>query len=220
MAIGLVALLLAAAAFALATIANRRHMRRGPRRAATEPASLARDPELASQVAALAGQVAQLSEQVAALPELAAHTTALSEQLSQLSTDIPRLEAEFAAVPPMAAELAEVTQRVSDLGDKDSEHRRLVTTATSAAATALRRVAIVRYDAFSDLGGRLSYSTAILDDTGSGLVITALSGKSDVRTYIKAISAGSGESPLTPEEDQAVAAAMSEAVEMSEGTDR
>jgi hypothetical protein len=73
--------------------------------------------------------------------------------------------------------------------------------------TALRRVAVVRYDAFADVGGRLSYSAAILDDTSSGLVITALSGKSDIRTYVKPVSAGAGQSPLTPEEQQAVAAA-------------
>lgn len=75
--------------------------------------------------------------------------------------------------------------------------------------TALRHLAVVRYDAFADVGGRLSYSAAILDDTSSGLVITALSGKSDIRTYIKAVSGGAGEAPLTPEEQQAVAAAGS-----------
>ena len=56
--------------------------------------------------------------------------------------------------------------------------------------TALRHVALVRYDAFADVGGRLSYSVALLDDTGSGLVLTTLAGKADVRTYVRTISAG------------------------------
>ena len=34
----------------------------------------------------------------------------------------------------------------------------------------LRNVAVVRYDAFGDMGGRLSFSAAIVDDLGDGIV--------------------------------------------------
>ncbi len=37
----------------------------------------------------------------------------------------------------------------------------------------LRHLAVVRYDAFADMGGHLSWSVALLDDTGSGVVLTA-----------------------------------------------
>jgi hypothetical protein len=73
--------------------------------------------------------------------------------------------------------------------------------------TALRHVALVRYDAFADVGGRLSYSVALLDDTGSGLVLTTLAGKADVRTYVRTISAGTPDGSLTAEEQQAIDAA-------------
>jgi Protein of unknown function (DUF4446) len=73
--------------------------------------------------------------------------------------------------------------------------------------TALRHVALVRYDAFADVGGRLSYSVALLDDTRSGLVLTTLAGKSDVRTYVRTISGGSADGTLTAEEQQAIEAA-------------
>lgn len=73
--------------------------------------------------------------------------------------------------------------------------------------TALRHVAVVRYDAFADVGGRLSYSVALLDDTGSGLVLTTLAGKSDVRTYVRTVSGGRGDGTLTAEEQQAIDAA-------------
>jgi hypothetical protein len=75
--------------------------------------------------------------------------------------------------------------------------------------TALRHVAVVRYDAFADVGGRLSYSLAILDDTRSGVVLTTLAGKSDVRTYVRTVSAGAGDGTLTAEEQQAIEAAGS-----------
>jgi hypothetical protein len=74
--------------------------------------------------------------------------------------------------------------------------------------TALRHVALVRYDAFADVGGRLSYSVALLDDTGSGLVLTTLAGKADVRTYVRTISAGTPDGSLTAEEQQAIDAAV------------
>lgn len=74
--------------------------------------------------------------------------------------------------------------------------------------TALRHVALVRYDAFADVGGRLSYSVALLDDTGSGLVLTTLAGKADVRTYVRIISAGIPDGSLTAEEQQAIDAAV------------
>jgi uncharacterized protein DUF4446 len=71
-------------------------------------------------------------------------------------------------------------------------------------ADALRHVAVVRYDAFSDMGGRMSFSAALLDDQGDGLVITAINGRSETRAYAKGIKNGLSDNPLSPEEDQAI----------------
>lgn len=95
--------------------------------------------------------------------------------------------------------------QLDELGAALSELRGAV---TAADATALRHVAVVRYDAFADVGGRLSYSLALLDDTRSGLVLTTLAGKSDVRTYVRTVSAGAGDGTLTAEEQQAIDAAV------------
>ena len=73
---------------------------------------------------------------------------------------------------------------------------------------AVRNVAVVRYDAFPDMGGRMSYSVALLDTAGDGLVLSAINGRADSRTYAKGVLAGSGEQPLSPEEQQAVDAAL------------
>ena len=73
---------------------------------------------------------------------------------------------------------------------------------------ALRQVAVVRYDAFGGQGGRMSFSAALLDDSGDGLVMTSISGRSESRTYAKGIFSGRCEHPLTPEEEQAISYAM------------
>jgi hypothetical protein len=71
-------------------------------------------------------------------------------------------------------------------------------------ADALRHVAVVRYDAFGDMGGRLSFSAALLDDSGDGLVLTSINGRSETRTYAKGVKAGESDHSLSPEELQAI----------------
>ena len=69
---------------------------------------------------------------------------------------------------------------------------------------ALRHLAVVRYDAFGDMGGHLSWSLALLDDAGDGVVLTSIHGRSDARTYAKSVSAWTCEQQLSPEEDEAI----------------
>lgn len=76
-------------------------------------------------------------------------------------------------------------------------------------SSVLRRVALVRYDAFDDLGGRLSFSLAIMDDNGDGITLTSIASPTESRLYAKSLSGGVGEHALSPEEEQAVKAAMS-----------
>ena len=75
-------------------------------------------------------------------------------------------------------------------------------------ADALRHVAVVRYDAFRDMGGRMSFSAALLDDAGDGLVITAIHGRTETRSYAKGVKAANSDQQLSPEERQAIAFAM------------
>lgn len=72
-------------------------------------------------------------------------------------------------------------------------------------AEALRHLAVVRYDAFGDMGGHLSWSVALLDDGGNGVVLTSIAGRSEGRTYAKAIAGWASEHQLSPEEEDAVA---------------
>jgi hypothetical protein len=75
-------------------------------------------------------------------------------------------------------------------------------------AQALRHVAVVRYDAFGDMGGRLSFSAAVIDDQGDGLVFSSIHARGESRTYAKGIVGGGSDATLTPEEQQALSAAL------------
>ena len=75
-------------------------------------------------------------------------------------------------------------------------------------AQALRHVAVVRYDAFGDMGGRLSFTAALLDDAGDGLVLTSIHGRTEGRTYAKGVKGGSSEHSLSPEEEESIRLAL------------
>ena len=57
------------------------------------------------------------------------------------------------------------------------------------------------------MGGRLSFSAAVVDDEGDGLVISSIHARGESRTYAKGVVRGAADTTLTPEEQQALAAA-------------
>lgn len=73
---------------------------------------------------------------------------------------------------------------------------------------ALQKFFVVRYDAFEDMGGRLSFSAALLDDHGDGLVLTSINGRTETRTYAKDITNLNSEHNLSEEEREAIAGAV------------
>lgn len=107
----------------------------------------------------------------------------------------------------MADQVSELRAHVDEA--KADMHNHVQAALRSASgAGALRNVALVRYDAFADMSGRLSFSVALLDSRGDGVAISAIAGHSDTRMYAKGITAGKGEHELSPEEKQAVSAAL------------
>jgi hypothetical protein len=65
-------------------------------------------------------------------------------------------------------------------------------------AQALRHVAVIRHAAFTDPGGQLSGSMALLDDSGSGVVVTSIQGRNESRPYAKNVAAWASETQLSP----------------------
>lgn len=95
-------------------------------------------------------------------------------------------------------------RRVEDLPTDVEGLRAEVHALRMEASQALRHLAVVRYDAFGDMGGHLSWSMALLDDGGDGVLLTSIHGRSEARTYAKNIRGWSCEQQLSPEEEEAV----------------
>lgn len=104
------------------------------------------------------------------------------------------------------------TERTEILAEEVTALRELVEAGGAAPdgtpGAGLRNIALVRYDAFTEMSGRMSFSLALLDDKGDGVTISAITGSGDTRVYAKGVSGGKGEHDLSPEEQQAVSAAL------------
>lgn len=74
-----------------------------------------------------------------------------------------------------------------------------------------QKIGIVKYDAFKEVGGQLSFSLALLDEKNSGFIINSVHSREGCYSYIKEIKNGECKLPLGEEEqeayDQAVEAA-------------
>lgn len=108
----------------------------------------------------------------------------------------------FAIINRSMKKIDGVERRVDGLTAALEEH-------TALSRFAIQRFAIVRYDAFEEMGGQLSFSAAFLDDHGDGIVITSINGRTETRTYAKPVKNLSSTHNLSGEEQDAIATASS-----------
>lgn len=76
--------------------------------------------------------------------------------------------------------------------------------------TTIQKVALVKYDAFSQMGGKLSFSLCMLDEKDNGFIINSVHGTDGNFTYSKEIKAGLCDLELGTEELNALNQAMQE----------
>jgi hypothetical protein len=101
-------------------------------------------------------------------------------------------------------------------GTVKSELRRLskeLEDARSELRETLQHLAVVRYDAYGDMGGRLSWSMALLDDQGDGVVLTSINSRNDARSYAKEVKSFESDAKLSPEEEEALETLRKEAAQ-------
>lgn len=72
----------------------------------------------------------------------------------------------------------------------------------------VQKTGIVKYDAFHEMGGKLSFALAMLDGKNTGFVLNAMHSREGCYTYIKEIINGESYIPLGAEEKEALEQAM------------
>ena len=108
-----------------------------------------------------------------------------------------------------AAQIDRLEQAVRILNAADKKQQVLID-------GSVRHVALLRYDAFEDVGGRLSFSFAMLDHHGTGVVLTSIIGRHETRVYAKPVTEGTSSYNLSLEEEEAIRQAMAAPAETVE----
>ncbi len=67
-----------------------------------------------------------------------------------------------------------------------------------------QKVGLIKYDAFNEMGGKLSFSLALLNETNDGFVMNAVHSREGCYTYVKEIIGGNSVIMLADEEQAAL----------------
>lgn len=98
---------------------------------------------------------------------------------------------------------------VDELTKKERELRAETERQDAILQRAITRVGVIRFRAFPDMGGDLSYAVAMLDSHDNGVILSSIFAREDSRSYVKPIENGRCINyALTEEENEALKKAL------------
>lgn len=102
-------------------------------------------------------------------------------------------------------------QQIEELIVSEKENRENIQNIFETLKLTFQKVGMVKYDAFDEMGGKLSFSLALLDQKNDGFIINAMHSREGCYTYIKEIVDGNSIIVLAEEEKNALDIAMGNA---------
>ena len=97
---------------------------------------------------------------------------------------------------------------IDDLKIANGENRTRIDDITQNLLLTYQKIGIVKYDAFKEMGGKLSFALALLDKSNNGFVMNSMHNRESCYTYIKEIIDGKSYITLSEEEKKAVDTAI------------
>ena len=105
-------------------------------------------------------------------------------------------------------EIATMFEQNKSIWDQTDKNRRDIKVIYHNLESAFCKVGLVKYDAFNQMGGKLSFSLALLNEKDDGFIINSVHGNDGCYTYSKEIKGGVCDIALGEEEKQALDKAM------------
>lgn len=99
-------------------------------------------------------------------------------------------------------------QQIDQLIVSEKENRTNIEKISNILLHTFQKVGMVKYDAFHEMGGKLSFSLALLDQENNGFIINAMHSREGCYTYIKEILNGNSIIVLADEEREALNIAL------------
>ncbi|MBO5260363.1 MAG: DUF4446 family protein [Agathobacter sp.] len=100
-------------------------------------------------------------------------------------------------------------QQVDDLMKANEKNEKSIEKIFSNMKNTFQKIGLVKYDAFNEMGGKLSFSLALLNETNDGFVLNAVHSREGCYTYVKEIIDGTSVIALAGEEKEALEIAKS-----------
>lgn len=100
--------------------------------------------------------------------------------------------------------LIERLDQVDALIDANEENEKNIKILFNKMKFTFQKVGLVKYDAFNEMGGKLSFSLALLNEKNDGFVMNAVHSREGCYTYVKEIIDGNSIIVLSPEEQEAL----------------
>lgn len=98
--------------------------------------------------------------------------------------------------------------QIDELMESDKETQKKVQMVLDHLDHTYQKVGLVKYDAFNEMGGKLSFSLALLNRKNDGFIINAMHSREGCYTYIKEIINGNSIIMLADEEKEALEMAI------------
>ena len=111
--------------------------------------------------------------------------------------------------------LHELTSLIRGIERDNRMTERDITQIYSILGYCVQKVAVVRYNAFHNVGSDQSFSVALLDYEDSGVVISSIFGRDSSTVFAKPVDYGESDYVLTGEEEEAIGLARRRYYEMT-----
>ena len=108
----------------------------------------------------------------------------------------------------LADAIEENFEQMDALKDSYKENEMKMDEAIKNITTTFHKLGIVKYDAFKEMGGNLSFAVCLLNDENTGFILNTMHGRDSSYTYIKEIIKGEAYSTLGEEEKEALEKAI------------
>lgn len=104
-------------------------------------------------------------------------------------------------------DIAELYDDNKFLKNSTEKNREDIRTLFKRMESVFQKMGLVRYDAFNQMGGQLSYSLVLLDENDNGFIINSVHSTEGCYSYSKEIRSGDNNITLSAEEEEALAIA-------------
>jgi len=142
-----------------------------------------------------------------AIVALAAWLVVLKRSESRLRSRLRRILSDNGSTG-LDEVLAGHATRIEQLGSRVDALTALQRELETATGRSLQKVGVVRFNPFQDSGGDQSFAIALLDQRGSGVVVSSLHGRAETRIFAKQVTNGRSTHSLSDEEQQAIREAL------------